>query len=286
MAKFNFNEITLQDRADITKVDENFQKIEALAITADDLPDMDFIPLDQKGAPNGVATLNSSGKVPAAQLDITPVDSIPVGGIIMWSGSIATIPPGWWLCDGTVGTPDLRDRFLVGAGNTYSPGNTGGAASHTLTTAQLPSHAHAQGGSAVSNGSHTHSLTNGSAASNGAHTHTLSGDTGNNTVANGSMGIWGTAGNTSGTNYLRTNNDSPGGASNPTSTVTVRMPAHSHPLSGSAASNGAHTHTLSGNTSDTGAHTHTLSGNTANAGSGSAHENRPPYYALAFIMKL
>jgi hypothetical protein len=40
---------------------------------------------------------------------------IPVGGIIMWSGSIATIPGGWALCNGDNGTPDLRDRFVVGA---------------------------------------------------------------------------------------------------------------------------------------------------------------------------
>ena len=37
------------------------------------------------------------------------------GLIVMWSGAIAEIPPGWALCDGTQGTPDLRDRFIVGA---------------------------------------------------------------------------------------------------------------------------------------------------------------------------
>jgi|DEB0MinimDraft_6_1074348.scaffolds.fasta_scaffold19456_1 hypothetical protein len=53
---------------------------------------------------------------------------IPSGGIIMWSGSIASIPSGWALCDGTSGTPDLRDRFVVGAGNGYAVAATGGSA--------------------------------------------------------------------------------------------------------------------------------------------------------------
>jgi microcystin-dependent protein len=67
--------------------------------------------------------------------------TIPVGGIIMWSGSIASIPTGWALCDGSNGTPNLRDRFVVGAGNVYSVAATGGSAdaivvshSHTMQT--------------------------------------------------------------------------------------------------------------------------------------------------------
>jgi hypothetical protein len=51
--------------------------------------------------------------------------SIPAGTISQWSGSISTIPDGWVLCDGTTNTPDLRDRFVIGAGNNYAPGYTG-----------------------------------------------------------------------------------------------------------------------------------------------------------------
>ena len=51
---------------------------------------------------------------------------IPTGSIIMWSGSIGAIPSGYYLCDGNNGTPDLRDRFVVGSGNSYAVGNTGG----------------------------------------------------------------------------------------------------------------------------------------------------------------
>src|SRR5690554_5897142 len=61
---------------------------------------------------------------------------VPTGGIILWSGPIANIPAGWALCNGDNGTPDLRNRFIVGAGSTYSVGDTGGTDSVTLTTAQ------------------------------------------------------------------------------------------------------------------------------------------------------
>jgi microcystin-dependent protein len=62
---------------------------------------------------------------------------VPIGGIIMWSGSVATIPSSWALCNGSNGTPNLQDKFLVGAGNGYAVGATGGSANATL-----PSHNH------------------------------------------------------------------------------------------------------------------------------------------------
>jgi hypothetical protein len=70
---------------------------------------------------------------------------VPVGSIIMWSGTeaaAAAIPNNWKLCDGTNGTPDLRDRFIVGAGNNYDIGDTGGSESVTLTADNLPEHSH------------------------------------------------------------------------------------------------------------------------------------------------
>jgi microcystin-dependent protein len=68
----------------------------------------------------------------------------------MWSGSIASIPSGWLICDGTNGTPDLRDRFVVGAGSTYAVAATGGSANATLV-----SHSHTAT-SSVSDPGHTH----------------------------------------------------------------------------------------------------------------------------------
>lgn len=90
--------------------------------------------------------------------------TIPIGGIIMWSGSVATIPTGWALCDGSNSTPDLRNRFVVGAssgtGDTTYPGlsvdATGGSAdaivvehNHTLTD---PGHNHTEAYNTPSSG--------------------------------------------------------------------------------------------------------------------------------------
>lgn len=55
------------------------------------------------------------------------------GMITLWSGAIGAIPAGWALCDGTLGTPDLRNSFVVGAGTTYNPDDTGGAINHDHT---------------------------------------------------------------------------------------------------------------------------------------------------------
>lgn len=68
--------------------------------------------------------------------------AIPIGGIIMWSGTVANIPSGWALCNGLNNTPNLQDRFIVGAGNAYAVKNTGGNANLTLSVAQLPPHTH------------------------------------------------------------------------------------------------------------------------------------------------
>ena len=146
---------------------------------------------------------------------------VPAGVILLWSGSIASIPSGWNLCDGTNGTPDLRNRFVVAAGDTYAVGATGGADSVTLDASQMPAHTHTFSGSTNTTGAHTH------------------------TVA---------AGNSSGgSNIITTGN----ARSNDTSYTT----------------------------SSAGDHSHTFSGTTASTGGGGSHENRPPYYALAYIMK-
>ena len=49
---------------------------------------------------------------------LTNTTQVPIGGIIMWSGSITDIPNKWALCDGQNSTPDLRERFIVGASDT------------------------------------------------------------------------------------------------------------------------------------------------------------------------
>jgi hypothetical protein len=144
--------------------------------------------------------------------DIT-IPTVPSGGIIMWSGAIASIPSGWFLCDGANGTPDLRNRFVVGAGSTYTPGNTGGADTVTLTTAQIPSHTHT---ATVSDPGHSHTYNGAGQQSNGGGSILTAFFSPNLTTSTATTGI----------------------------TVT-----------------------------------------NAATGGGGSHENRPPYYALAYIMK-
>lgn len=82
-----------------------------------------------------------TGQVPEVELPPIP-ESFPIGGIIIWSGASTAIPSGWHLCDGTSGTPDLRNKFIVGAGSEYKVGDTGGSKQVTLTVEQLAEHKH------------------------------------------------------------------------------------------------------------------------------------------------
>ena len=91
--------------------------------------------------------------------------TIPTGMISLWYGSIGSVPAGWYLCDGSNGTPDLRDRFIVGAGSTYSVNATGGSADASVVA-------------------HTHTATSASTVTDPGHLHNwgavASGDIGNN----------------------------------------------------------------------------------------------------------
>jgi hypothetical protein len=90
---------------------------------------------------------NLYGIIGAAPSPATPT---PAGVIVLWSGSIGSIPSGWALCNGNNGTPDLRDRFVVGAGSNYAVNASGGSAdaivvSHTHTATSVvtdPGHFH------------------------------------------------------------------------------------------------------------------------------------------------
>jgi hypothetical protein len=84
--------------------------------------------------------------------------------ILLWSGSIGSIPSGYLLCDGTNSTPDLRDRFIVGAGSTYSVNQTGGTADAIVV-------------------SHTHTAT--STVTDAGHNHTVA--VGNQGAQNGNV---------------------------------------------------------------------------------------------------
>lgn len=202
----------------------------------------------------------------------------PVGAIQMFGG--ASAPSKWLMCDGsavsratyadlfsTVGTtfgagdgsttfnlPDLRDNFPVGAGSTYSRGDTGGEATHALTSSEMPAHTHT--GPSHSHGSGT------LATGNDAHSHIVKPDD----------------------DAAQVDVDSTGLGSHDHDTFSTRdLSAAPTPQDGSGTfqletNSDTHNHTVTGSTAAAG------TGNTGSAGSGDAHENRPPYLALNFII--
>jgi len=108
-------------------------------------------------APTATAGTNTTQLATTAFATAAASAAFPLGGIILWSGSVAAIPATWQLCNGTNGTPDLRDKFVVGAGSTYAVNATGGSAnavvvSHTHTaTVTDPGHAHSYNQPVASN---------------------------------------------------------------------------------------------------------------------------------------
>lgn len=92
------------------------------------------------GAVTGSA--NFSGSNVSINTTLTTNDNFKKGMIIMWFGNANSVPSGWAICNGSNGTPDLRNRFIVGAGSSYGLGSTGGEAYHTLSINEMPSHKH------------------------------------------------------------------------------------------------------------------------------------------------
>jgi hypothetical protein len=138
---------------------------------------------------------NLYGIIGATPPSATP---IPAGGIFLWSGSIGSIPAGYVLCNGNNGTPDLRNRFIVGAGSNYAVNATGGSAdaivvAHThAATVTDPQHAHGQipiasGDVGTNVGAYREGL-------NGTFTNSASASTGIS-VTNASTGVSGTNAN-------------------------------------------------------------------------------------------
>lgn len=225
-------------------------------------------------------------------------DFIPTGTMMPYIGTSA--PSGWLLCQGQevssstypalstlCGTkfgsasagnfrlPDLRGRSLFGFDSTNASfnaiGKTGGSASVTLTTSQLPAHTHTtpdhthtastSGLSAGSGGDHSHGFTL-STSTTGSHQH----DTRVNIATNYTRTSTG-----SGSNYVGTN----------TNNLTATAGDHSHSITGSINSGGGHTHTVTGsvNITSSGAST------SGSAGSGSAVDILNPFLAVNFIIK-
>jgi microcystin-dependent protein len=197
----------------------------------------------------------------------------PAGTIVMWSGSTASIPVGWTLCDGKPGTPDLRERFIVGAaddtdnlsvgGIPYAPGEVGGSNAVALTPQQLPSHTHSFDVLSGNAGRHSHGMT-------------LHDDNGGDHYRVRSAG----GGGPRATYRGWTETQSTQGSNSLTTQLGIAIYDLAHPVDGLADP------TDDGDIKPEGQHRHRVNGTTSSIGSGQAHENRPPYYALAFIMKL
>lgn len=179
--------------------------------------------------------------------------AVPIGGILIWSGSTGSIPSGWQICDGTNGTPNLRDRFVVGSGDSYSSGNTGGAATKDLT------HSHTSGGNTSTENDHSHTLAgSGSTLTGGAHAHTHPTNTG--------------------TYYGGTLYQLKSGSQD---TTAVN---HAHTTPAEPAADATHTHSITG-PGNAGEHNHSVNNPTGD-GLTASESILPPYYALAYIMRL
>lgn len=198
-----------------------------------------------------------------AELDEAQRHHVPTGAIMMWSGAIANIPAGWALCNGQNGTPDLRGRFIVsatygdditfdGEDYNYEVGNVGGKNEVKLSAAQsgLPAHSH----SMQYAGEHAHRIT-----------YYNNGDGANDTEYTNEWAVDG-----------KENAYPAGGGGSGTKVKSVRLSA-------------SYGDTWIGNDyiqmKKAGSHTHTINNNTSAAAS-QPHENRPVFYALAFIMKV
>ena len=205
---------------------------------------------------------------------LTISNMLPYGSIIMWYGEIVDVPAGWRICNGLFGTPNLTDKFVMGAGGQAALGTVAGQSFSTVTTNTSGAHTHT--GTTVAAGSHDHSGTTGAHALTPGeianHQHTFNDvyalqddanpplyDRNGNRVFRYSS--WGDDGdNDSGSPaYFESITDS-AGASDP----------HNHPIS----SDGIHTHTLT--IDQTAAHLHTITN----------FDNRPSFMALYYIMKV
>lgn len=133
-----------------TELDDEFNAIASAISSKADTASPTFT--GTPAAPTATTGSNTTQIATTAYVkgEIDALDIFVAGMIMLWSGSSASIPSGWVLCDGTNSTPDLRNRFVVGAGSTYSVGATGGSAnavvvSHTHTATSVvtdPGHSH------------------------------------------------------------------------------------------------------------------------------------------------
>jgi hypothetical protein len=262
-------------------------------------------------APTPAASVNNTQLATTAFVHAV----IPAGIIMLWSGSSASIPTGWTLCNGSNGTPDLRDNFVIGAGTTYSVNGTGGSKdlvvpSHTHTAtgtstfsgATLAAHSHTFAGSELA--THTHAFTGTALAT---HSHTFTGNalsTSHTHTVNdsGHAHSFGTAYATAGSGAALHKSHNQVGTVNVTSSATTGITLNAASAGTPAGTNsgtsggtpagtnssisaGTPAGTNSSESAGTPAGTVGTSVTVASAGVSGTNANLPPYYALCYIMK-
>jgi microcystin-dependent protein len=234
----------------------------------------------------GSYRLRVEGGIKADSVEINGVSggNTPIGLIAIWYGNSANVPTGWHVCDGTTGitrtdgggtidVPDLRDRFIRGAGGDADPSPTtvttvGGANTVTLTEANLASHAHPTGNQSANhthpmgnpNANHSHPVSAGNISNGHSHNHNAQAhpntrqDVSYNWPGSDIRTDWGN----------RNTNDQNANHSHPVSAGNVNH-WHTHPMGNQSAN-----------------HTHPV----GNTGSGTAVTITNPFYALYYIMKV
>lgn len=187
------------------------------------------------------------------ETSIANFSAIPIGCIVMWGGSVGSIPTGWRLCDGTNNTPDLRDRFVIGARS-----DSGGAATTFVTGTDTKSGGNKD--SVVVNHGHT-------ATSYATSTGSLTSDSDawSASIRSERAELYANGGSAS---QGYDNTTLRGTANDYNSSLTVVNLSHSH----------SHTHTPTISTS--------VTTTVTNTGDNGTNRNLPPYYALAYIMKV
>ena len=206
----------------------------------------------------------NAGTIPDARLANSSL--FVTGMILMYTGS--TAPSGWAICNGQNGTPDLRDRFVVGAGSAYAINNTGGSKDATLV-----SHSHT-----INN--HVHGFSANTGGQSTTHSHTFSGS-GSQSHGHNFTGVYGNDHNDSQRRAVVMRNDRSTGYFTAAGGSGVQDATVSISISGNTGNNSSdHHHFVSGNTGDP------SDRGTDTQGSSATNANLPPYYALMFIMKL
>ncbi|WP_323665228.1 hypothetical protein [Aliarcobacter butzleri] len=251
-------DIAITKASEATNIKNEMQEIiDSFKNVTKDILELDQV--DNTSDKDKPISIKTKEALDALEDAISKLDIIPKGIINMWSGTIANIPSGWALCNGQNGTPDLRDKFIVGAGASYDVDSTGGSKDAIVVSHSHTQASHTHTATAAADGAHTHNI---SISASGAHAHTL--------LASSVDGI------NSGTFKYASYTDGTDTTPNITSTDSIQSSgAHSH--TGSATTNGAHTHTITNSA---------VAPTIASTGENGKNANLPPYYALAFIMKI